>query len=216
MHVQTTPNWLIATALVALVMSSCSKDTADPPLAGTPQSNTAQSQSAASSQASSDGTDTGEFNVPPAQDASQSQTTDPSPSKTNEGPSNEASGTSPDQASPIPGFPGPIKSAQWQTSPTRLDMVVGPLPAEWTPIHERTSSMEKIAFRAFTAEGGVWARLSVFRFPEAPGNTVDANIRRWRSQFRTDSGEPGKAHKLTLTTVGNLDVTIVGLQAHNS
>ena len=58
----------------------------------------------------------------------------------------------------------------------------------WTP---PTRSMRKANFTVPGPDGSEAAELVITHFPEAPGNTIEANISRWAKQFRTiDGGTP--------------------------
>jgi hypothetical protein len=54
------------------------------------------------------------------------------------------------------------------------------------------------------------AELTITHFPEAAGNTREANIRRWASQFRGDDLAPQP--EVTSLTVSDMPVTMVELQ----
>ena len=72
-------------------------------------------------------------------------------------------------------------------------------------------SMRKANYLVPGANGTEPAELTVTHFPEAPGNTPEANIRRWTSQFRSVDGGPAKA-KVETFTVGTMPVTLVEIK----
>jgi hypothetical protein len=59
-------------------------------------------------------------------------------------------------------------------------------------------------------EGAEPAELVITHFPEAAGNTRDANIARWSSQFRADDLPPQA--EVTEITAGTMPATLVELQ----
>ena len=69
-------------------------------------------------------------------------------------------------------------------------------------------SMRKANYLIPGRNGGEPAELIVTHFPEAPGNTPEANISRWTSQFRSVDGGPAKA-ETTRMTVGTMPVTLL-------
>ena len=85
----------------------------------------------------------------------------------------------------------------------------GTKPATWI-WKPPTRTMRKANFTVPGPEGSEAAELVVTHFPEAPGNTLEANVSRWSKQFRTiDGGTP----KATLDTfeVDNMNISIVEL-----
>ncbi|MEE2720132.1 MAG: hypothetical protein VX727_10145 [Planctomycetota bacterium] len=72
-------------------------------------------------------------------------------------------------------------------------------------------SMRKANYLVPGTNGSEPAELTVTHFPEAPGNTPEANIRRWTSQFRSVDGGPAKA-KVETFTVGTMPVTLVEIE----
>ncbi len=72
-------------------------------------------------------------------------------------------------------------------------------------------SMRKANYLVPGSNGTEPAELIVTHFPEAPGNTPEANIRRWTSQFRSVDGGPAKA-KVETFTVGTMPVTLVEIE----
>ncbi len=72
-------------------------------------------------------------------------------------------------------------------------------------------SMRKANYLVPGINGGEPAELIVTPFPEAPGNTPEANIRRWTAQFRSEDGGPATADVDTFT-VGTMPVTLVEIQ----
>jgi len=69
-------------------------------------------------------------------------------------------------------------------------------------------SMRKANYIIPGRNGGEPAELVVTHFPEAPGNTPEANISRWTSQFRSVDGGPAKA-ETTRMTVQSMPVTLL-------
>ena len=72
-------------------------------------------------------------------------------------------------------------------------------------------SMRKANYLIPGTNGTEPAELIVTHFPEAPGNTPEANIRRWTSQFRSVDGGPAKA-KVESFTIGSMPVTLVEIE----
>lgn len=69
-------------------------------------------------------------------------------------------------------------------------------------------SMRKANYLIPGRNGSEPAELIVTHFPEAPGNTPEANIQRWTSQFRSADGGPAKAEVERLTVEG-MPVTLM-------
>lgn len=69
-------------------------------------------------------------------------------------------------------------------------------------------SMRKANYLIPGRNGGEPAELIVTHFSEAPGNTPEANISRWTSQFRSTDGGPAPAETTTMT-VGTMPVTLM-------
>tara|TARA_B100001059_G_scaffold190866_1_gene193907 strand:+ start:1165 stop:1812 length:648 start_codon:yes stop_codon:yes gene_type:complete len=69
-------------------------------------------------------------------------------------------------------------------------------------------SMRKANYLIPGRNGSEPAELIVTHFPEAPGNTPEANIQRWTSQFRSVDGGPAKA-QVERMTVESMPVTLM-------
>jgi hypothetical protein len=75
----------------------------------------------------------------------------------------------------------------------------------------RPSSPMRVAEYAIPGEGGrVVAEMSVYHFP-GMGGSLDANIDRWRGQFRGPDGNPPEIERET-RQVGALAVTVVSME----
>jgi hypothetical protein len=69
-------------------------------------------------------------------------------------------------------------------------------------------SMRKANYIIPGRNGEEPAELIVTHFAESSGNTADANVRRWKSQFRSNDGGPAKADVQTFV-VNEMPVTLV-------
>ena len=211
MRLPSRPFFLIVPAFALLFTTACSKEPSEHPLASTPRSDAPnQTTTPALTQAPPNTTTPSAQDVPAQTGLAVTPAGAPNGAVATSSPT--VSNSQSELATLIPGLPGPIENAAWATSMTRLDMVTGPVPISWQQVSQTSSGMEKIAFNILAPDGGIPARLSVFSFPEAAGNTVEANIRRWRSQFRTQDGAPAEPSRLTIKTTGGLATTIVSLE----
>lgn len=94
------------------------------------------------------------------------------------------------------------------TSMTLLGLTV-PKPATWI-WQPPKRTMRKANFTVPGRDGEDPAELVINHFPEAPGNTLDANLNRWSKQFRTiDGGNPKPL--ISTTEADSMPVTIVEL-----
>jgi hypothetical protein len=80
-------------------------------------------------------------------------------------------------------------------------------PASWTWSPPR-STLRLLNYAVPAHDGGESADFAVFRFQENSGNTVDANVSRWRGQFRSDDGGPVRPI-LSTRTIAGLPATVV-------
>ena len=80
-------------------------------------------------------------------------------------------------------------------------------PASWTWSPPR-STLRLLNYVVPAEGGGEPADFAVFRFQENSGNTVDANINRWKGQFRSDDGGPVRPI-LSTRTIAGLPATVV-------
>jgi hypothetical protein len=93
-----------------------------------------------------------------------------------------------------------------------LDSVAGLF---WAPPEgferRRPSSPMRVVEYALLGEGGrMDAQMGVFHFPGMGGDT-DANVERWRGQFRGADGNPPEVRRET-RSVGAIEVTIVSME----
>lgn len=86
----------------------------------------------------------------------------------------------------------------------------GPKPASWL-WQPPKRSMRKANYTIPGRNGEEPAELIVTHFPEAKGNTPEANIRRWTAQFRSNGGGPAKAD-VEEFTVQDMPVVLVELE----
>lgn len=87
--------------------------------------------------------------------------------------------------------------------------LTAPKPATWL-WKPPTRSMRKANFVIPGREGAEAAELVVNHFPEAPGNTLQANLARWSKQFRMiDGGTPTPI--ITTYTADTMPITVVEL-----
>ncbi len=94
------------------------------------------------------------------------------------------------------------------TSMTLLGLTA-PKPTTWI-WQPPKRTMRKANFTVPGREGEDPAELVINHFPEAPGNTLDANLSRWSKQFRTiDGGNPRPL--ISTIEVDSMTVTIVEL-----
>ena len=92
------------------------------------------------------------------------------------------------------------------TTMTLLGLTV-PKPATWI-WQPPKRTMRKANFTVPGRDGEDPAELVINHFPEAPGNTLDANLDRWSKQFRTiDGGNPKPL--ISTVEVDSMAVTIV-------
>ena len=95
--------------------------------------------------------------------------------------------------------------------PTTMTLLglTAPKPATWI-WQPPKRTMRKANFTVPGREGKDPAELVINHFPEAPGNTLDANLNRWSKQFRTiDGGNPKPL--ISTLEVDSMTVTIVEL-----
>lgn len=87
--------------------------------------------------------------------------------------------------------------------------LTAPKPATWL-WKPPTRSMRKANFVIPGREGAEAAELVVNHFPEAPGNTLQANLNRWSKQFRMiDGGTPTPI--ISTYTADTMPITVVEL-----
>ena len=95
--------------------------------------------------------------------------------------------------------------------PTSLTVLglTAPKPATWI-WQPPKRTMRKANFTVPGRDGEDQAELVINHFPEAPGNTLDANLSRWSKQFRTiDGGNPKPL--ISTLDADSMPVTIVEL-----
>ena len=85
----------------------------------------------------------------------------------------------------------------------------GTKPATWI-WKPPTRTMRKANFTVPGPEGNEAAELVITHFPEAPGNTLEANVSRWSKQFRTIDGGTPKA-TLDSFEADGMNISIVEL-----
>lgn len=130
-----------------------------------------------------------------------------------------------DSASEMPALPPGHPPIESDGSPMKMPEMSTPMaqqgggslvydvPEAWTT-EQPSSSMRKAQYRLPAAgEGEESPEMVLFHFP-GTGGSVDANIERWRMQFRTAAGEPVPAEQVERSTlaVNDLNVTTVEVE----
>ena len=103
----------------------------------------------------------------------------------------------------------PLDSPPEDSTKLSLLGLTAPKPATWI-WQPPKRTMRKANFTIPGRDGEDPAELVINHFPEAPGNTLDANLSRWSKQFRTiDGGNPKPL--ISTTEADSMPVTIVEL-----